>query len=227
MKLCLIVSDTMRWVVLSAILIAVVLVPFFLFEEQFNQFAAEVARGDRSPWLAAGGILALLAADVVLPVPSSIVSTAAGVLLGFWRGAAVVFGGMTLGCLLGFAVGARASGAARKIVGDDGLARAAELVRRYGDWALVVCRPVPVLAEASVIFAGLVHAPFGRFVRLTALANLGIAAGYSAMGAFSMRVESFLLAFAGALIVPGLAIAIARVVFGRASSNLHHEDMKR
>jgi len=203
----------MRWAILATILIAIVLVPFFLFEEQFNQFAAEVARGEGSLWLAAGGIAGLLAADVLLPVPSSIVSTAAGVLLGFWRGTAVIFAGMTAGCLLGYAVGSRSSAVARRIIGEDGLVRAADLVRRYGDWALVACRPVPVLAEASVIFAGLAHAPFVRFVVLTSLANLGIAAGYSAMGAFSMRAESFLLAFAGALAVPGLAMGIARVVF--------------
>ena len=83
----------MRWAVLSIVLIAIVLVPFFLFETQFNQFAAEVARGGGSRWMAAGGILALLAADVFLPVPSSILSTAAGVLLGFWGGTAVVFSG--------------------------------------------------------------------------------------------------------------------------------------
>jgi len=190
-------------------------VPFFLFEEPFNQLAADLTRGEGSRWIAATGIMALLAADVFLPVPSSIVSTAAGVLLGFWRGAAVVFAGMTVACVLGYVVGARGSGAARRLVGTDGLARAAELARRYGDWALVVCRPVPVLAEASVIFAGLVHVPPGRFFWRTASANLGIAVGYAAIGAFSMRVESFLLAFLGALVVPGLALVGARLVFGR------------
>ncbi len=204
----------MRWAVLSIVLIAVILVPFFLFETQFNQFAAEVAKGGGPRWVAAGGILALLAADVFLPVPSSILSTAAGVLLGFWGGTAVVFTGMTLGCLLGFAVGSRSSAAARRLVGEPGLQRAADLMRQYGDWMLAACRPVPVLAEASVIFAGLVHVPRARFVWLTALANLGIAAGYSAIGAFSMRVESFLVAFLGALLIPGLAILIARAVFG-------------
>ena len=205
----------MRWTILAAMLIAVVLVPFFLFEAQFNRFAEAVASGAGSRWLAAAGIAGLLAADILLPVPSSIVSTAAGVLLGFWRGAAVVFAGMTAGCLLGYAAGSRSTALARRIVGEDGLVRAADLVRRYGDWALVLCRPVPVLAEASVIFAGLAHAPFGRFTALTALANLGIAAGYSAMGAFSMRVESFLLAFLGALVVPGLAMLTARLIFGK------------
>jgi uncharacterized membrane protein YdjX (TVP38/TMEM64 family) len=205
----------MRWTILAAMLIAVVLVPFFLFEPQFNRFAEAVARGEGSRWLAAAGIAGLLAADILLPVPSSIVSTAAGVLLGFWRGTAVVFAGMTVGCVLGYAAGSRSTALARRVVGEDGLVRAADLVRRYGDWALVLCRPVPVLAEASVIFAGLAHASFGRVTALTALANLGIAAGYSAIGAFSMRVESFLLAFLGALVVPGLAMGFGRIVLAR------------
>jgi membrane protein DedA with SNARE-associated domain len=86
---------------------------------------------------------------------------------------------------------------------------------RYGDYTIVLCRPVPVLAEASVIFAGLAGAPFDRFVLLSLLSNLGIAVGYAAFGAFSMRIDSFLAAFLGALILPGIAILIARLTFSR------------
>jgi membrane protein DedA with SNARE-associated domain len=89
------------------------------------------------------------------------------------------------------------------------------LVRAYGDLALVLCRPVPVLAEASVVFAGIVRAPFPRFAWLTAMSNLGIAAGYSAFGAFSMRIDSFLVAFIGALLLPGIALGLSRITFGR------------
>jgi uncharacterized membrane protein YdjX (TVP38/TMEM64 family) len=207
--------DAMRWALIWAVLIALVLVPFFLFEAQFNAFSERMVHGHTGVWLASASIFALLALDVVLPVPSSIVSTAAGVLLGFLRGAMVVWAGMMVGALLGYALGARASGMARRFVGEDGLRRAESLVRRYGDWTIVMCRPVPVLAEASVIFAGLVQAPFARFLALTALSNLGIALGYAAFGAFSMRVDSFLVAFVGALLLPGIAIAIAKATFGR------------
>ena len=37
-----------------------------------------------------------------------------------------------------------------------------------------------------------------RFLRLTAVSNLGIALGYRAFGAYSLRVDSFLAAFIGA-----------------------------
>ena len=205
----------MRWAVLWVILIGLVLLPFLLFEEQFTAFADQVTASGTSRWVVAGAVLALLALDVFLPVPSSIVSTAAGIFLGFVAGSAIVWTGMTAGCLFGYAVGARGSSAARRLVGDDGLERAAALARRYGVLTIVLCRPVPVLAEASVVFAGLVHAPFGRFMRLTALSNLGIALGYSAFGAYSLRMDSFLVAFLGAMLLPALFMLISRYTFGR------------
>src|SRR5512145_529366 len=129
----------MRLAVIWIVLIGIVLVPFFLFEAQFDAFSQRMTHGDAGVWLASASIFGLLALDVVLPVPSSIVSTAAGVLLGFLRGAAVVWAGMMVGALLGYAIGARASGMARRFVGSEGLRRAESLVVRYGDWTIVMC----------------------------------------------------------------------------------------
>ena len=216
----------MRWASLWILLIGMVLLPFLLFEQQFNAFAEYVTRSDTSRWLVATTVFALLALDVFLPVPSSIVSTASGVLLGFVPGTAVVWGGMMAGCLLGYAVGSRGSRAARRLVGEEGIARAAQLVKRYGDLTIVLCRPVPVLAEASVVFAGLVRAHYGRFIRLTAASNLGIAAGYAAVGAYSRRLDSysFVIAFLGALLLPGLFILISRTTFGRDPTSVRGTD---
>ena len=206
----------MRWAVLWVLLIGVVLVPFVLFEDQFNALAAQITGGGVSRAVAASAIFALLALDVFLPVPSSLVATAAGVLLGFVAGAAVVWLGMTAGCLLGYFLGRRASAGAAWIVGRESLRRAEDLMRRYGDLALVICRPVPVVAEASIVFAGVARAPMTRVLWLTALANLGIAAGYAAFGAFSMRMDSFVAAFVGALALPAVALGISRIAFRRS-----------
>jgi membrane protein DedA with SNARE-associated domain len=205
----------MRWALLWILLLGIVLLPFLLFEHQFNAFATQVTASGTSRWLVAGAVFGLLALDVFLPVPSSIVSTAAGVLLGFWPGATIVWTGMMVGCVVGYAVGARGAAAARKLVGEDGIARAAALFARYGNLTIVLCRPVPVIAEASVVFAGLVHAPFARFAQLTALSNLGIALGYALFGALSLRVDSFLVAFLGALLLPGLFLLLSKLTFGR------------
>jgi uncharacterized membrane protein YdjX (TVP38/TMEM64 family) len=167
-------------------------------------------RGDLAGWPAAALISGFLALDVILPVPSSIVSTGAGVLFGFERGTAVIWVGMMVGSVLGYLLGARATGAARRFVGADGLARAGRVADQYGDWAIIICRPVPVLAEASVILAGLIHTPWRRFTVLTATSNLGVAAAYAAIGAYSMSVGSFLLTFVGAIALPGLTMLVAR-----------------
>ncbi len=203
----------MRWAVVSVAIFALILVPFFLFEDQITAFAQQLAGGGASRWYVALGMGALLAFDVVLPVPSSLTSAATGALLGFWQGMAVIWAGMTASCAFGYYLGARGAGFARRFVGDAGLARAEQLAARYGDFGFVICRPVPVLAEASVIFAGLVRAPMGRFMVMVGWSNLGIAAGYAAVGAFSMRADSFLIAFAGALVLPAIAWGIARLWF--------------
>ena len=217
----------MRWAALWVLLLALVLVPFLVFEKQFEALATWLAQGNASGWATAGGIGALLALDVFLPVPSSIVSTGAGVLLGFWRGAAVVWIGMTLGCLVGYAFGARAAGAARRLVGDASLAHAGTVMERHGQWAILLCRPIPVLAEASVVFAGLVRAPLVPFLALTAGSNLGIALAYAAVGASSMEAQSFLLTFLGAVALPGLALLAGRLWLGRTGGDGRERPSKR
>ena len=200
----------MRWSVLIGLMFAAIIIPFLLFEKQFEELGAWLASGQATGWTSASIIAVLLALDVFLPVPSSIVSTGAGVLLGFWRGTAVIWLGMVLGCAIGYAFGARAAGAARKLVGADGLIRAGKVMERHGSWALVICRPIPVLAESSIVFAGLVRSPLAPFIWLTTLSNLGIAIAYAAVGAFSTKTDSFLWTFAGAIALPGIAMLLGR-----------------
>src|SRR6476620_5115277 len=189
----------MRWALLIGLMFALIIIPFLIFEKQFEALGTWLTEGHASGWASAVTIGALLALDVFLPVPSSIVSTGAGVLLGFWPGAVVIWIGMTLGCIIGYVFGAYAAGPARRLVGADGLTDAGKIMERYGPWAIIICRPIPVLAESSVVFAGLVRSPVGPFLWLTALADAGIAIAYAAVGAFSMQAGSFLLTFAGAV----------------------------
>jgi uncharacterized membrane protein YdjX (TVP38/TMEM64 family) len=207
----------MRWLVVSIVLLALILVPFVLFEDQFNAIADRVIGGGVSRWYSAAAIAVLLASDVFLPIPSSVLAAASGLVLGFVWGAATVWIGMTVSCFVGYAFGARAARAAGRFVGDAGMTRASNLAARYGDYALVFCRPIPVLAEASVIFAGIVRRPFGRFVTMTTWSNAGIALGYAAIGAYSMRVDSFLIAFLGAMVVPAVAMLAGRLLLNGRS----------
>jgi hypothetical protein len=52
---------------------------------------------------------------------------------------------------------------------------------------------------------------FHRFLVATGFSNLGIAATYAAIGAYSYDVNSFFCAFAGAIAVPAAGMAFARL----------------
>jgi uncharacterized membrane protein YdjX (TVP38/TMEM64 family) len=96
---------------------------------------------------------ALLAADVLLPVPSSIVGTMLGARLGLGLGFAAAFAGMMAGqCAAYFA--------SRALLGR----RQAELPTAPTLAAVFLSRPVPVLAEAVVLSAGAARLRWPQFV---------------------------------------------------------------
>ncbi|NMO15064.1 DedA family protein [Pyxidicoccus fallax] len=205
------------WAAFCALLLAGVLVPFALFGERLEALAQGFLSARPPAWHVALLLGGLLAGDVVLPVPSSFVGTAAGGLLGFWGGLVTAWLGMMGGCAVGYVLGARAGTAAlRRMTGDAEVARLARSSERLGPWFLLVFRAVPVLAEASVVFAGTSRMPPRAFFTVCALANLGVSATYAALGATAAEWESFVVLFAGMVLVPGLALAWVRRGSSRA-----------
>ena len=205
-------QSTYRWVLLSTGVLAIILVPFFLFGEQIETWTESFleSASNQSTWVALV-LGSLLATDILVPVPSSLTSTAAGFFLGLAGGTATSLAGMTVSCVVGYWLGARfGRPVANRLVGEQELARLEKLSQRFGDWVIVVTRPVPVLAEASALFAGISGMPMHQFLLLSTLSNLGISAVYAAVGAFSATVNSFLFAFGGSILVPLVAMILTK-----------------
>jgi uncharacterized membrane protein YdjX (TVP38/TMEM64 family) len=98
--------------------------------------------------------VALLVADSVLPVPSSVVMVSLGALHGPVLGVALALLGR-LGCFLaGFWIGRRAGGALLGAVPRAQRERAEALLARRGAFAVVVTRPLPILGDTVAILAG-------------------------------------------------------------------------
>ncbi len=205
-----------KWSLLSVGLLLLIIVPFALFEQDLTSFAERSLDARESAWAIAGSLIALLASDILLPIPSSFVATASGYLLGFWWGSAATWAGLMAGTLVGYVLGLRfGRGLALRFVGESELERVSRAREQYGDWTIITLRAIPVLAEASVVFAGLTAMPARRFLLLTGLANLGIAVSYGAVGAFAVEANSLLLAFAGSIVLPGTAMLLARLAGGK------------
>ena len=164
------------------------------------------------PALAAAAGALLLAADVVLPIPSSLVGTMLGTVLGGWLGTLVAAAGLTIGCVLGYALGwTIGNSATHRLVGADAAQRASAWLERYGVAALIICRAVPILAEASIITAGALRMAPARALTAVTLSNVGISAVYATLGAAAADKWGFLLAFALAVALPGAVLAAARL----------------
>ena len=209
-----------RWTALVVLILILILVPFALFGERLDEWSKAFLEHSRSdPWLTRALVIGLLAVDIFLPVPSSAVSTFAGVSLGLWDGFATSTAGMTLGCVIGYAAG-RSLGrrVTLRIVGEQQMRRLESGSARWGDWVLVAARAVPVLAEASTLVVGAGRMRAGRFFVITTFANAGISFVYAAVGAYAANLSSFLLAFTGAVAVPGVALLIERTISSGAAS---------
>jgi len=173
-----------RIILLAIALAVLVIVPFVLFGDRIEAWTHSLLL-DRRPHGLLPRLLCvlLLVSDILLPVPSSVVSTAAGLWWGLWQGSLISLIGMQLGSWLGYALGSRAT-ALRRWVGDEEVASLNRWFARHGEWIIVMLRPVPVLAEASTLFAGFSRMDWVRYNVLSLAANACISLFYGVLGSF-------------------------------------------
>lgn len=182
-----------------------VIASFLLFEQQIQDFLIHLNLYQPSTPAQAFNLalvlLALLALDVVLPVPSSLVALLAVAMLGSLGGYLVIFIGLCLGAGLGYALGA---GYLRLLSGRLGLHRRqpGQLAYRLGTLSLICLRGVPVLAETSVVAAGMQRYPLRAFLLITTLANAGLALAYTAIGTLLIEQNSLLVTLLASMVLP-------------------------
>lgn len=162
---------------------------------------------ERTGALAAAGLGAgLLALDVLLPVPASLLMIAHGALFGLVGGTAVSLAGSMGAAALGFALGRWGSAPLRRFVPAQERHRADELMERWGVLAVVATRPVPILAESVAVLAGTSAFTWPRFLLASLAGNVPASALYAATGATAARLDNALLVFA-------LVMAVAALVW--------------
>ena len=129
--------------------------------------------------------VALLVADSVLPVASSVVMVSLGALYGPVGGIALALLGR-LGCFLaGFAVGRRTGGRLLHAVPQGQRRRAEELLARRGAFAVVVTRPLPILGDTVAILAGASRMSWRSGALAGTIGSLPEAVAYATAGALA------------------------------------------
>lgn len=181
-----------------------IIVPFCLFGDAITAWTSRlIEHADANRAYTGAILILLLAVDIVMPIPSSLVSTACGMTLGFAGGALASFAGMSISATTGYLIGCTASPAVKRMIGETEIAWLKAFQQRNGVWMLLALRPVPVLAEASILFSGLSRQPLPGVVIATLLGNMAVSLAYAAVGAWGKASDSFLPAFGASLLISG------------------------
>lgn len=148
--------------------IALSLVPFLIWG---GQIEADISRLGAAGWMRSFGGWAwavgigLIISDIVLPVPSTAVMSALGIIYGQWIGGLVSAIGSICAGLLGYGV-CRMIGpkTAERLAEIEGFDRARTLFDHWGGWLVAGSRWLPVLPETVSFLAGLTAMSFVRYL---------------------------------------------------------------
>lgn len=204
-----------RLIVVSVVLMFAVIIPFCLFGEHMDAFAQHwVTQAHAHPYHAAFVFATLLIGDIVLPIPSSLVSTACGIALGPLGGTIVSSLGMTISMVLGYWLMRLGTPWMRRKLGATISVRSC--------WWIAALRPVPVLAEASILGAGLLGLPFKRVFWIGTISNIAISTLYAYLGSFFAERTLFFFAFGVTMIISGMIMGFAAWMRNRTEDKPWH-----
>lgn len=202
----------LRLFVIAVALAVLVGLPFLFWGDYLEQgLAGDAAVGwlrDYGPFAWAAGI-ALLIADIALPVPSSAVMAALGIVYGPWLGGTIATVGVTAAGITGYGL-ARLFGypLARRLAGADNLNEGEKLFNRRGGWLVALSRWVPVLAEVVAFMAGLTRMRFPLFVAALVCGAAPLGFLFAAIGDAGEDRPYLVLALS--ILLPALFWAVAR-----------------
>jgi len=201
----------LRATLLIAAAVSVPVVPLLVLGLSFEERVSAWFQSELSPAARFAMIVVALATDLVLPIPSSVVSTYGGGVLGILPATAASWLGMTLGAAIGFGL-ARAFGEplARRFSSTEDLQRMTSLSRRFGPLALVLTRALPILAEACVLLMGASRLSWKRFLLPVAASNLAISLTYATFGRFFSDIDALPAAIVTSAVVPLAAALLVR-----------------
>lgn len=152
----------------------------------------------------------LLALDVLLPVPSSVVMVVLGKLYGFALGAALALAGSLASAVLAWFLGRRGERWLDRALTREERAAADAWLARHGAFALALTRPVPILAETFALLAGARGMPLARVVLAATLGILPAVLLYAWAGSAGRDAVEDALLFGGTLLVSGALWLVGR-----------------
>lgn len=163
-------------------------------------------------------IVLLLVADILIPVPASIVMMTSGILFGPFVGGLVVLAGSLTGAILTFEL-SRVLGRekVKRWLGHEEYTRVATIMQGYGALAIILTRMVPLATESVSAIAGLSQMTRKKFVAVNIIGFVPTGFFYSYTGyRYQNEPDNLLLIlFIGFFIPLFIWVLLAKMNVGR------------
>jgi len=157
-------------------------------------------------------------------VPSSIVMVAHGALFGVLWGTMLSLIGSVGAAVFGFAIGRRGGALLERVVTPAERARASSILARWGTLAIIVTRPVPLLAETVAIMAGASSMTWRAIIVASIAGSLPPALLYALTGAAVANLQNTALMFGIVLLVAGLFWVVGKSFSRKVAKMQRHKE---
>lgn len=184
-----------------------IIIVFLAFENLEAYFSDKLNALSKYPVQFAMLSFGILMADIVLPVPSSIVMYVNGYVLGIPMGALVSLLALLIGSLIGYYLG-KFTSRGLKAKTDE---RTHTLLAKYGALAILMSRGIPILSESICIVCGYNNMPLKKYLILNLIGYIPLCVLYAFCGSIGYDENNFLISF-----VCSLFISVSFWFFGRA-----------
>ena len=134
----------------------------------------------------------VLASDIILPVPSSIVMYMNGYVLGWPGGSANSLLALMTGAVAGYYLGKFTSLGVRSKENE----RANIILLKYGSLAILISRGIPIISESVCIVCGYNRMPFKNYFILNFFGYIPLCFLYAFCGSIGFDENTFLISFA-------------------------------
>ena len=184
-----------------------IIIVFLVFENLEGYFSDTLNALSKHPFQFAAVSFSILMADIVLPVPSSIVMYVNGYVLGTVLGAFVSLLSLLVSALIGYYLG-KITSLGLKATSDE---HANTILSKYGTVAILMSRGIPILSESICIVCGYNNMPLKKYLILNLIGYIPLCVLYAFCGSIGYDENNFLISF-----VCSLFISVSFWFFGRA-----------
>jgi uncharacterized membrane protein YdjX (TVP38/TMEM64 family) len=169
----------------------IILLIFIIFRD-FESYSYSLLENlSQYPWVYAIASFGILASDIFLPIPSSVIMYLNGYVLGVLSGGILSLVSLMVCCISGYYIASFAAAKFQNKVNSE----SQFLLNKYGVLAILITRGMPILSESICLLCGYQKMNFRIYLLYNLIGYLPLCFLYAYFGELGAEKDLFLISF--------------------------------